>query len=172
MQNSHRATPLLHPIREVTTCMGKVEVRELSWERALEFLKMLSSHSRQFVSADGKFNFNLDKMAELVSGASELSTFLLKHSVCKGAGDADGKFLGDNFADVLPFSEGLVLLDAALEINLSPEILALAKKTAARFAPAAGNRATAGAAAPAPKTMPSPESSTSSSGKTGATEKS
>jgi hypothetical protein len=97
-----------------------------------------------------------------------LSTFLLKHSVSKGAGDADGKFLGENFADVLPFSEGLVLLDAALEINLSPEILALAKKTAARFAPAAGGRA----AAPAPKTTPSPESSTSLSGKTGDTEKS
>jgi hypothetical protein len=146
MQNSHAPVPLLRPSVKVLTSLGQIEVRELRWADALTFLKMLSAHSQHFLE-DGRFNFNLGKMVELITGACELSAFLLEYSVV----DAEMEI------SAMPFHDALLLLDAALEVNLSPEILALAKKTAARFAPASGVRA----ATPAARTMPSPESSTS-----------
>ena len=144
---SNKPAPLLRPERKIPTSIGDVTVHEMSWHDALEFLQLLSNHAKEFMNEEGRLAFSLPKIQQLVAGARELSDHLIDCST-------DEQFSTEN----LPLTDGLLLLDAAIEVNLSQEVMALAKKTAGRFALAAGVRP----AAQRTPNPPGPESSTPS----------
>ncbi|MBI5771921.1 MAG: hypothetical protein HZA93_29380 [Verrucomicrobia bacterium] len=121
---------ILRPTITVTLASGPVELRDLPWQDALEFLRRLSSHAKDILASatagDGRVDLQalLPKLTELVTNVGELSTFLLTKSAGK-----DEEWL-KQFGTL----ETMALLDAALEVNLSDGLLALGKKVAGRLA--------------------------------------
>lgn len=147
--NHNNRLPVLSHKREVTVQGNKATVSEMSWPDTFEFLKQLSTHAGKLTDEKGSFKFDLTKLTDIVINTRELSEHLILHST-----------------DPLPvmkdlsFVEGLELLDAALEMNLSEELVAKAKNVGARFGRALGIKF----GVKITKTLSS-EPSTSSSGK-------
>lgn len=104
---------ILNPVRTVTVQGQTVEVRELRALDVLQFFKLLSGHARKLANEQGNITLSLDRLAELVTGTEELSQFL----ILKSTGRDDAWFKS------VAFGESLDLLDAALELNLSEELL-------------------------------------------------
>ncbi|GEM_PF-6099801 len=129
----------------------RVMVSEFTWHDTFAFMRMLYEKSGQIVDDKGKFALRMDKLAELISGTQELTEFV----VIKSTG------MSQEEVRKLSFGDGLELLDAALEINLSPNILDRAKKVGGRFSAAFGVKL--GESKAATPTPTQPESSTSSS---------
>jgi hypothetical protein len=129
MNQNHETTPsVLDPVREVTIACGKISIKEMSWPKALKFLNELSKQSKEFVGEDGKFRFQMDRLAEVIAQAGELSTYLILNAT-----DIDEAIIQE-----ISFAEGCELLDAALSMNLTPEIMGKAKKVSGRFAQVLG----------------------------------
>jgi hypothetical protein len=129
---ANSSIPVLDPIREIVIRNSenlevKVNVRELTWPKALKFCLMLAEKSAQFAK-DGRFDFKPENFPALISNASELSDFL----ICESTGWDKATL------ESVPVSSAFAVLDAALAINLSPEVLGSAKKAAGRFAQAIG----------------------------------
>ena len=126
--NHETAPPVLDPVREVTLTINgkqeKISIKELPWPKALKFLQMLAANSKSFTNDDGVFEFRPDKMTDLVCNVGELSSFLIL--------SATGK--DQTWLDELSFADALEVLDAALALNLSAEVMGKAKKVASRFA--------------------------------------
>jgi hypothetical protein len=114
---------ILNPVVNATVAGEKVAVREMAWRDSLEFLSMLSEHGTKMVSEEGKFAFNLKRLGELIQSSEELANFLILKSTGRDA----------EWLNALPFREGLELLDAAISINLSPEMFATGKKVEGRL---------------------------------------
>ncbi len=118
---------ILFPNRELKIGNETVTVSELKWADALGFLKQLSGHMAAFVTADGKLKIDVAELGKVVASSEDLAVSL----IAKATGhDAD-------WVNNLPLSVVLDLVDVALELNLSDDLLAKAKKIGGRFKAAA-----------------------------------
>jgi|GEM_PF-2893795 len=117
---------IIRPEISVPLPGGNVIVRELSGLDALHFFGLLAKHGGEIFRAilnteGGKVTVNLDglisKLVEIVTSVEEVSTFLLAKTT------QDDKALEKYGA-----LQCLALLDAALQVNLTEEHVALAKK--------------------------------------------
>jgi hypothetical protein len=119
---------ILNPVTELTVAGQLVTVRELRWAEALEFLQKLGAHAGQAITigADGRIETALtaERLTGIVTGAGELCDYLVVKSTGRDAG----------WFHALSASDALAVLDAALALNLSDEIIGRAKKLLARFA--------------------------------------
>jgi hypothetical protein len=124
---------ILNPVIQVPLDNGKVEVRQLPFLKAIEFLKKLAGISASLFTADGKFrlvksspdpsnpsaasNLQLDiaGIQEVINQSGDLAEFLILNSTAK-----DRAWL-----ESLSLAEGMTVLEHALRANTAPEILAL-----------------------------------------------
>ena len=140
---------ILNPETTVALSCGTVTVRELRRKDATLFLVKLGAAASAYITkdADGTIRLNLDlsKLTELITQSDELANFLAARS-----SGLTYEQIGE-----LSMSEFLTLLNAALELNLSDDLLAIAKKTAGLLAKAV----------PGTRTQTGPQASTSSSPK-------
>ncbi|MEW6306273.1 MAG: hypothetical protein AB1705_22630 [Verrucomicrobiota bacterium] len=111
-------TPILNPVRTVNVQGEAVEVRELRALDALQFFKLLSAHAGKLVNDQGNITLSLDRLVELVSGVEELARYLL----LKSTGRDEAWLRG------VSFGESLDVLDAALELNLTEDLLKKARR--------------------------------------------
>jgi hypothetical protein len=100
-----------------------VQVRELAWPEAIQFLQLLSGHAGKMIGEDGKLKVDFSKISALVTSSQEVSEFLMLKSTGR-----DQAWLAQ-----LSFRECLDVLDAALSINLSPEMFNAGKKIEGRL---------------------------------------
>lgn len=140
MSTNHNRIPAMSRNKEITVGGEKITVREITWLDTLTLMKKIGAHAQSLVK-DGAVKFETDKIAELLAGTQELAEFLITKSTNL---DAD-------WLNKLSFPDGLEVLDAALEINLSPEIVGKAKNVGGRLGQALGIKA-------AVKLTPMPES--------------
>lgn len=129
----------LRPEITVTLRAGAVVVFDLPWQDALEFLKKLSGYANQLLAAGNGGTVSIDtllpRLVELIGNADELSTFLILKSTGKDEAWLKGTLKdGGGREGGLSTLEFLTVLDAALQVNLSDELLALGKKVAGRLA--------------------------------------
>lgn len=146
MNHEHNAgpAPSIHdPVREIAISTGMIQIKEMPWMQALKFIKMLSDHCKTFQQPDGSFKFETARLAELIAGIEHVSFFLLLHSTGKD----------NQWVESLPLGDALLVLDAALSLNISPEIMGRAKKIGSRFVPAT-NGANKNATEPTTKESP------------------
>lgn len=119
----------LFPSKQVKLHGGEaVEVREMAWPDALEFLRKLTAFAGSYLKPDGSFAFSMTGLADLVNSSAELSNFLILKSTDQS----------EAFLERLPVCSALDILDSALELNLSEEVLKRGKKLGARFQALAG----------------------------------
>ena len=109
---------LLDPVRTVDIGGEQVQVRELRWLDALQFLQKLAGGIEQVVGTqaigpDGTVRLNADKLREAVLSGGELANTLL----AKATGLPQARL------DALSASQALSLLQAAIEINFREELL-------------------------------------------------
>lgn len=132
----------LNPVEKVTLSQGEVEVRQMPFVQALEFIKKLSALAGQMFDTEGRFvlaakngidgpnganvEINLGVLQDIVGSSSELTLFLIQHSTRKDA----------EWINSLSAAEGLVVLKKAIEMNLSQEILSLGNELAGFLADA------------------------------------
>lgn len=92
-----------------------VEVRELRWASALQFIQMLAEHVAGATKPDeqGRPVFNLDRVKELVPGTAALAQFLVERTT--GLKPAE--------IECLPTSAFLEILAVAMEKNLSEDLV-------------------------------------------------
>lgn len=119
---------ILNPVRSVKLAAGELQVRELNWRDALEFMAKLSKHAGALFDEKGSVTLDLEKLGSLVMGTKEVADHLLMKATGREQEWVDG----------LSLSEALVVIDAALELNLSPELIARGKKVAGRVQGAFG----------------------------------
>ena len=124
--------PILIPTREIRIAGGvTVTVREMAWPAALEFMRTLSVHVKKLVVpmlASGKVSMQtvlasvVDQLPDLVAGADEVSLLLLRKATD----------LSPEAIQSLGVREAMTILDAAIELNLNPEIIEQGKALAGR----------------------------------------
>jgi hypothetical protein len=148
---SDNTSPIPHLTRSLVVPIddGKVQitVQEMTWLDMLAFLKLLSQHAKCLIDDVGRLSLDINKIVEIITGAQELSNFLIAKSSTIQPEQLHG----------LSFVDGLALLDAALELNLTEEVMTRAKKTVGRFGALLGLK-------PARISTPSSSAATSSSG--------
>ncbi len=143
-------TRILNPKKELMIAGETVTVRELAWMDALDFLKQLGGYLGKFISPKGEIEISASSITDIIANTDELSTALVTKTTGR---DAD-------FLRTVSLGQMLDLIDAALELNLSEEILAKGKKIAGRFQGFAG--------VPSPRTaMPAPPSATPTTSSSG-----
>jgi len=121
-------TDILYPVIEVRIGSDRITVRELAWREALAFLQQLAAAITATLGTDGTFTLTPQSVQTIVAGSAELTEALL----CKSC-DRDAAWLArQRTTDIL------ALLDAAIELNLSPEIIDRGKKIAGRVQAAFG----------------------------------
>ena len=108
---------LLDPVRTVDIGGEQVQVRELRWLDALQFLQKLAGGIEQVagtqaIGLDGTVRLNADKLREAVLSGGELANTLL----AKSTGLPQARL------DALSASQALSLLQAAIEINFREEL--------------------------------------------------
>ena len=108
-----------------TKQIGNVTVREMAWPDFIKFLEMLSQKLSAMVNAQGEVKLNPLVIGQIVSSSAELSNQLLASS-CR---------IGNERIDIesLEVTKAIDLLDAAVEINFSEEVLGRIKKLAMRL---------------------------------------
>ena len=117
---------LLDPTRVVDIGTETVQVRELRWLDALQFLQKLASGIEQIagmqtVGPDGTVRLNADRLREAVLSGGELANTLLSKATNLPQARLDG----------LSASQALLLLDAAVRINFREELLGKLRTVAA-----------------------------------------
>jgi hypothetical protein len=132
---------ILHPVKTVAAGGELVEVRELRWPDALAFLQALARQAGQFITPDGRLEFTAETLPRAVRESGALIDCLLTKATGREAAWLQ------NLAPV----DVLALLDAALELNASPELIARGKTLAGRLQTAFASRPAA-----APSTSSSP----------------
>lgn len=124
------APSVIRPEISVRIAGGNVIVRELSGLDALHFFGLLAKHGGEIFRAilhteGGKLTVNLDglisKLVEIVTSVEEVSSFL----IAKATQD-------DKALEKYGALQCLALLDAAMEVNLTDEHIALAKRVGGR----------------------------------------
>jgi hypothetical protein len=118
---------ILHPEKTLMVRRGsesiEVTVSELAWPDAIAFLGKLGSHLGKLINEKGEVRVDLGLITELIAGSTELANELIAKST-----DEDADMLKDMRA-----SDALAILDAALELNLSDELIERGKTIAGRF---------------------------------------
>jgi len=118
--------------REIQILRGKteveiqgtlVEVKELTWTEALEFFERAAEGLVQLADEQGQIHLTPDTFRELLRRSHGLTQWLLYRATS----------LDVPTIELLPIRDLLRLLDAALELNLSDEVLELGKRVARRF---------------------------------------
>lgn len=104
---------VLNSVKAVKVQGEDVEVRELRALDMLAFFKLVAAQAGKFFNAKGDVVFNLEKLSDLITGSEELVQFLVLKSTGR-----DAEWLGK----VSP-GELLDLLDAAIELNLTEDLL-------------------------------------------------
>ena len=109
---------LLDPVRVVDIGTEQVQVRELRWLDALQFLQKLAAGIEQVVGsqavgADGTVRLNADRLREAVLSGGDLANTLL----------AKATSLPQARLESLSASQALTLLGAAVEINFREDLL-------------------------------------------------
>lgn len=147
---------ILFPRSEVKIGNETVMVHELVWIDALDFLKQFGGYIGKLTfNQRGELAISPELVANLIANTDELSTLLLTKSTGRDA----------LFVRSLLLGQVLDLLDAALALNLSEEILVKGKKIAGRFQEFAGRTPTPRIASPAsPSAQPIPSSSSTDIG--------
>ena len=126
MSTSKAPLSLLHPQRDYELACGlKLTVRELSCLAATKFFRDLVKVAGNLVSLDAKggVQVRIDNLGAVVADSEELSLALV--TAATGLSRAD--------IEALPFTAFLELLDACLEVNLTPEVLGLGKRIGRRI---------------------------------------
>lgn len=131
---------VLNPVKAITIAGREVKVKEMNWRDGMEFLKRLGGYMGQLATGDdGKVSVDLRKLSELVTGTKELADHLLTR--------ATG--LTQEEVDALDCSQALELLDAAVALNVSADLIARGKRVAGRVSGAFGLSNSSGAKTPA-----------------------
>jgi len=144
-------TKILFPVEVLTLNGEAVEVSELKWPDAVAWLGQLGQGLAKYVGSTGRLGIDLGELTALVMDSAELSESLVLKSTGKPK----------EWLASISCGQFLAVLDTALKLNLSDDLLDRAKKIGARLAKLAPQaRLTV---API-----SPDSTTSSSGKAGA----
>jgi hypothetical protein len=137
---------ILFPQKELKIGGQTVIVRELAWPHATEFLSSLGKHVGELYDSAGKVKFGLSEIGDVIKNSAELSTYLLEKSTGRPVGD-------------FSLGAGLEVLDTALELNLSEEIMAKGKKLAGRFQGVIGGLNPTARRSAAASATPTPSSS-------------
>jgi hypothetical protein len=111
---------VLFPDREFMVGEEKVTVREMLWPDALAFLRKLGTYLEKFMNEKGEMRVDLGLITEVITATDELATMLIAKSIGK-----DEAWLA-----ALSMSQGLEILGAALEVNLTEDLLEKGKKIA------------------------------------------
>ena len=119
---------ILFPNKEVNIGDQTVKVRELKWSDTLEFLKQLGGYIGKLMNEKGEVAVTPDLIVEMVTSTDELTTSLLRRCT-----DLEVEAIAQ-----LPMTAALDLVDAALELNLSDDLIAKGKNIAGRFQKFAG----------------------------------
>ena len=109
---------LLDPVRTVDIGTEQVQVRELRWLDALQFLQKLAAGIEQVVGTqaigpDGAVRLNADRLREAVLSGGDLANTLLVKATS----------LPQARLESLSASQALTLLGAAVEINFREDLL-------------------------------------------------
>lgn len=119
---------ILYPVRELQIGKETIQVRELAWREALQFLQQLAAAITEKLGTDGTLTLTPESVQGMVAGSAELTEALITKSCGR-----DRQWLGEQRA-----GDVLALLDAAIELNLSPEIIDRGKRIAGRVQAAFG----------------------------------
>lgn len=111
---------ILFPEKKVRIGDRDIVVREMNHHQAVAFLSVVGKYIGQFFNSDGKPNITPESIGDMVRCTAELSEALLEGATGRPAAD-------------FPISVSLEILPAAIDLNLSEEILAKGKKLAGRF---------------------------------------
>jgi hypothetical protein len=114
---------ILNPQVKLELSVGDVVVTEMKWAAALAFIKKLAGHIGQLAKADGSFGIEFERLPELVVNTQELAQELIAQST---GHDAD-------WINGLGTTDFLRVLDKALEVNLSQEVIGLGKSVGGRL---------------------------------------
>jgi len=105
---------ILDPVQPVDVAGERLEVRELSWIDALDFVGKLGGLLDRFIDQEsGKLVFSQDQMGRVIGQSGELATDLILKATGKPPDWIEG----------LRTSEALSVLAAAIQVNLHPELL-------------------------------------------------
>jgi hypothetical protein len=126
--------------KELTLHGQKITVREMRWMDARQFLNKLAAQAGAFFDVQEspetginvKFVFDLPRLIGVIKDCGELADFLLT----KSTGQPEA------WLQEISLTDGLQVLDAALELNVSEEIITALKKTVAGMATAVRGRPT------------------------------
>jgi hypothetical protein len=134
---------ILFPDREITVGgKQKIKVRELAWPDARAFMTELAGYLEKLFDAKGEVKIDVSVITGLITTTDELISSLVAKTTGK-----DKAWL-----DTLPLGSVLDLIETALALNLSDELLAKGKKIAGSFTRFADARRTASQAASAAPT--------------------
>jgi hypothetical protein len=121
-------TEILHPVKSLTIAGQEVTVKELPWFEAIEFIKKLSGFIGSLIDANGTLRVDIGAVTEMIVSTDELATTLITKTTGKDS----------EWVKTLSLSDALSLLDTALALNLSDEIIQKGKSIAGRFRRFAG----------------------------------
>lgn len=111
---------ILAPKKVIAVGGCKVEVRELAWPKALEFLKALGEEftkSFEQTNGDGSPPATIEGITKLITGSQRLSEMLIVNATGLKP-------------EQLSVSQAMDVLEAALELNLSDDLIARGKRFA------------------------------------------
>jgi hypothetical protein len=108
---------ILFPNREVAIGEEKIKVTELAWPDALAFLRELGTYIGKLIDEKGEVRMDVGMLTELVMGTESLSALLLEKTTGRDAKS-------------FPLSHALDVLKVAIELNVTPEIIARGKALA------------------------------------------
>ena len=120
-------------VKSVSVAGRVVEVREIGWRDALQLVRDISKTLARFVTIKGKdktqtLDIDLDKIIDGILENEKTALLLVEKSIA-----------ASNVADCQQWLSSLTvtqfgaLLDAAIEINLSPEVIGTGKMLAGRM---------------------------------------
>jgi hypothetical protein len=124
---SSEAMEILDPVK---TDGLKWPVKEMNWRDGMAFLGLIGKHASEIgiESSGGKVALDFAKLPALIGNVKELGDFLLTKSTGREQAEIDA----------LSFKEAVALMDAAVELNLSEELLQRGKSVAGRVGAAFG----------------------------------
>jgi len=113
---------VLNPVKTVSVQGVDVEVREMRHLDMIGFLKLIHKHVNELADEKGAIRFSVDRLTEIITGAEELSLFLLSKSTGKDTA----------WVAQLSFSDALILMDTALELSFSEDVIKNARQLGGR----------------------------------------
>lgn len=117
---------ILCPKKEIKLGNTLVEVRELAWPDAMEFLKMLAGQIEKVIDPKtGNFRVSVEALTAVIAETGDLTSFLIAKSTGREAKE-------------FSITQGLKVLDEALALNLTQDIINGGKGVATRIQSFAG----------------------------------